>query len=378
MKVTRVETFVVDNIKPFRGGRQWLFLKLHTDEGLIGLGERPTGHAQNLKSQIELIHALCEQYVYGQNPFHIERIWQRAYGSNHDYRHPSLYMTPALSAIEMACWDIIGKATNQPIYQLLGGQYHDKLRAYAYMPAEGVWENPEKAGDVATQLVEEGNSACKIDPFMPLYPLPRDVHISDIKHAAKIFECIRNAVGDTLEIGIGTHGQFSASGAIRVASVLEEFNPMWFEEPVPPENVDEMARVARQTSIPVASGERLVSKYEFAELIEKQAANIIQLDVGQCGGILESKKIAGIAEAHYALIAPHMYVGPIAAAAAVQVDACSPNFMIQEYNGDKLHEDIFVEPIKFSDGFIELPTTPGLGLELDEQVLKNQLSPDYH
>ena len=138
---------------------------------------------------------------------------------------------------------------------------------------------------------------------------PRDYPLKMIRHVAKIFQCIRDAVGDDLEIGIGTHGQFSTAGAIRVAKILEEFNPFWFEEPVPPENIDEMARVAAHTSIPIATGERLVTKFEFAELLRKQAAQIIQLDVGQCGGILESKKIAGIAEAHYAMIAPHMYCG---------------------------------------------------------------------
>ena len=225
---------------------------------------------------------------------------------------------------------------------------------------------------MAAQLVEEGNSACKLDPFMPYYPLPRDFPLKTIRHAAKIFRCIRDAVGDDLEIGIGTHGQFSTAGAIRVAKILEEFDPFWFEEPVPPENVDEMARVAAHTSIPIASGERLVTKYEFAELLEKQAAQIIQLDVGQCGGILESKKIAGMAEAHYAMIAPHMYVGPVAAAAAVQLDTCSPNFLIQEYNGNDLHNEIFVDPIEFRDGYIVPPEGPGLGAELDERVVERQ------
>ena len=374
MKVTDVKTMVINNTPPYHGGRQFLFVQVFTDEGVVGLGERPAGNAKQLKAQMELIHALCNEHLVGKNPFHIEKMWQDMFASNHDYRHPSLFMTPAISAIEMACWDIVGKVCGQPIYQLLGGRYHEKLRAYAYMPAGGIWENPEKAGEVAQQLVDEGNTACKLDPFMPLYPLPRDFTLSTINHAAKIFQCVRDAVGDTLEIGIGTHGQFSTSGAIRVASVFEQFHPMWFEEPVPPENVDEMARVAAHTSIPIASGERLVSKYEFSELVEKQAAQIIQLDVGQCGGILESKKIASIAEAHYAMIAPHMYVGPVAAAAAVQVDTCSPNFMIQEYNGGGLHEEIFVEPIKFENGFIEPPTAPGLGVELDDKVVTRQLA----
>ena len=372
MKVTHAETLLLDNIEPYRGGRKWLFLRLFTDQGIVGLGERPTGHLTNLRSQIALLHDFCERFVVGESPFDIENLWQRMYASNHDYRHPGMDSTPAISAIEMALWDIVGKAVNQPIYNLLGGKCHQRLRAYAYMPAEGIWEKPEKAGEVAAQLVEEGNSACKLDPFMPYYPLPRDFPLKTIRHAARIFRCIRDAVGDELEVGIGTHGQFSTAGAIRVAKTLEEFDPFWFEEPVPPENVDEMARVAAHTSIPIASGERLATKYEFAELLEKQAAQIIQLDVGQCGGILESKKIAGMAEAHYAMIAPHMYVGPVAAAAAVQLDTCSPNFLIQEYNGNDLHAEIFVDPIEFRDGYIAPPEGPGLGVELDEKVVERQ------
>ncbi len=374
MKVTGVKTIPISNIAPYRGGRYWLFIQLTTDEGITGLGERPTGHALNLRPQIGLIEDLCQQFVIGNSPFQIEGLWQAIYASRHDYRHPGLDMTPALSAIEMALWDIVGKATNQPIYNLLGGQVHDQLRAYAYMPTEGIWENPEKAGEIAIKLVEEGNTACKFDPFTPIFPHPRDFSLKTIRHVAKIFKAIRAAVGDELEIGIGTHGQFSTAVAIRVAKELEEFSPFWFEEPVPPENIDEMARVAAHTSIPIASGERLATKFEFADLLKKQAAQIIQLDVGQCGGILESKKIAGMAESYYAMIAPHMYCGPVAAAAAVQLDACSPNFLIQEYNGDSLHNDIFKEPIRFKNGSITPPTAPGLGIELDEAVVKKHLA----
>ena len=369
MKIIDVDPILIRNIEPYRGGRYWLIIQLITDEGIKGLGERPTGHATNLASQISLIQDLCEQFVFGNSPFDIERLWQRIYASRHDYRHPGLDMTPALSAIEMACWDIVGKATNQPIYNLLGGRVHDKLRAYAYMPTEGIWDDPEKAGQIARNLVEAGNTACKFDPFTPLFPQPRDFSLKTIRHVAKIFKAIRDAVGDELEIGIGTHGQFSTAVAIRVAKELETFSPFWFEEPVPPENVDELARVAAHTSIPIATGERLVTKYEFAELLKKQAAQIIQLDVGQCGGILESKKIAGMAEAHYAMIAPHMYCGPVAAAAAVQLDTCSPNFLIQEYNGNDLHRQLFTEPIKFENGYINPPTAPGLGVELDQAVV---------
>ena len=373
MKVTGVKTILLDNVAPYIGHRKWLFLELSTDEGIVGLGERPTGGIPNLKSQIELIHDMCERFVIGQSPFDVERIWQRIYTEPHDYRHPSLYGIPALSAIEMACWDIVGKATGQPIYNLLGGRYHEKLRAYAYMNTQGIWENPALAGERAVELVEAGNTACKIDPFRPITGPPRDYSLKTIRHVARIFRAIRDAVGDDLEIGIGTHGQFSTAGAIRVASILEEFHPFWFEEPVSPENVDEMARVAAHTSIPIATGERLVTKFEFAEVLEKQAAQIIQLDVGQCGGILEAKKIAGMAEAHYAMTAPHMYCGPVAAAAAVQLDTCSPSFLIQEFNTNRLHSEIFKEPIRFENGFITPPSGPGLGVELNEEIVRRQL-----
>ena len=374
MKVTRLETILLDNVPPYRGGRKFLFIKLHTDEGIVGLGERVTGGVTNLKPQIELLDALAEQFVVGQNPFNVELIWHRMFATPHDYRHPGMDRTPAMSAIEIALWDIIGKATNQPIYNLLGGQYHEKLRAYAYMPSEGIWDHPEKAADIARQLVEEGWSACKTDPFQPTFPYPRDWPLKDIKHAASIFRHIREAVGDELEVGIGTHSQFSTAGAIRVAKIFEEYNPIWFEEPVPPEMVEEMARVAAQTSIPIAAGERLATKYDFANALEKQAIGIVQVDVGQCGGILESKKIAAIADAHHALIAPHMYVGPIAAAAAIQLDTCSSNFMLQEFNTGPLHRDLFVEPIVVENGYITPPKGPGLGLVLDEAVLKRHLS----
>lgn len=378
MKVTDLTTMVVENEPPYSGGRYLLFLELITDEGISGLGERITGNTYSrnlvdLKSQIHLIEEMGREFIIGENPFNIERLWDRMYASRHDFRHPSLHATPVISAIEMALWDIVGKATNQPIYNLLGGKYHDKLRAYAYMPGGGFRDNPEQAGEVAAQLLEAGNTACKLDPFMPEYPIPRDIPLWEIEHAAKIFESIRNTVGNKIEVGIGTHGQLTTYSALRVADYLEPYRPFWFEEPVPPENIDEMARVAAHTSIPIATGERLVTKYEFSQLLEKRAAQIIQLDVGQCGGILEAKKIAIIAEAHYAVIAPHMACGPIAAASAIQVDTCSPNFLIQEANQGPFHKKIFKEPIVFENGYIIPPTGPGLGVELDEDVLKGHL-----
>ena len=377
MKVTEMKTMVVESEKPYVGGKFFLFLDLMTDEGITGIGERIAGASysdrpRDLMAQINLIEEFARQFVIGENPQNIELIWDRMYGTRHDLRHPGLYSTPVISAIDMALWDIVGKMANQPIYNLLGGQYHEKLRAYAYMPSAGLNEHPERAGEVAARLIEEGNSACKIDPFMPVHPV-RDIPIWEIENAAKIFESIRNAVGNRIEVGIGTHGQLTTYSAIRVADFLEPYHPFWFEEPVMPENIDEMARVAAHTSIPIATGERLVTKYEFAQVLEKQAAQIIQMDVGQCGGITEAKKIAGMAEAHYAVIAPHMYCGPVAAAAAIQIDTCSPNFMIQEANQGPLHKKIFKEPLVFENGFIIPPKGPGLGVEFDEDVLKAHL-----
>ena len=372
MKIVDVQTFLVENVPPYQGGRRWLFVKLITDEGIEGIGEWSTGQVGREKSSIEIIKDLATQFVIGADPFKIELLWQKIYAMDHDYRHPGLALTPALSAIEMACWDIVGKALNQPVYNLLGGQYHEKLRAYAYMPHGGIWENPEKAGEIAADLMEKGNTAMKFDPF-PIFPAPRDIPLKDIARVGKIFECIRDAVGYEVEVGLGTHGQLTTSSAIRIAQMLEPYYPFWFEEPVSLENVDEMARVASHTSIPIATGERLLTKYEFVEVFQKQAAQIIQLDVGHCGGILESKKIASMAEAHYASIAPHMYCGPVAAAAAVQVATCSPNFLILEFNRTDLHADIFQEPMVFDNGYIAAPTAPGLGAELNEEVLARHI-----
>ena len=262
MKVTDVRTMVIEN-QPLEvegrvrywGGRYLLFVEVETDEGITGLGERITGNTYSdrlgdLKSQIALIDEMARMHVIGQNPFNIERIWDSMYASRHDFRHPSLQLTPVLSAIEIALWDIVGKAGEPAYLQPAGRQYHEKLRAYAYMPEGGFRENPEKAGEIAQQLLDEGNTACKLDPFQPLYPIPRDIPLWEIEYAGKIFESIRNAVGNKLEVGIGTHGQLTTYSAIRVADYLEPYHPFWFEEPVPLENVEEMARVAAHTSIP--------------------------------------------------------------------------------------------------------------------------------
>ena len=331
-----------------------------------------------------MIEDVTEHYVIGSDPFKIERLWRIIYSSGYT-QHPDLSLMAVLSAIEMACWDIIGKALNQPIYNLLGGQVYEKLRCYTYLyPApddlvetEGglaianIFGDPERAPKKAVQYVEQGFTALKFDPVMPMSAFdPRQLSLEALDNAELVVKNVREAVGNKCDILIGTHGQMTTSSAIRFAKRLKQFDPLWFEEPVPPENVEEMARVARSTSIPVASGERLTTKYEFAQLLEKQAVTILQPALGRVGGILEAKKIAGMAEAHYAQIAPHLYCGPIEAAANIQLDTCSPNFLIQEsiekFGG--FHAEILKEPIKWEDGHIIPPTKPGLGVELNEEV----------
>jgi len=377
MKIKEFKTFVVGNPPPHFGGRYWIFLKLTTDSGITGYGEAYSipFHPKVVE---HMIGDVCERYVIGADPFKIEKLWRLVYGRGFTLR-PDISIMGILSAIEMACWDIIGKELNKPIYELLGGQVHEKLRAYSYLyPASqdklSVYSDPETAAKRAAEYVEKGFTAVKFDPVGPYSVFdPRQLSLEALDHTEKFVKIVREAVGNKCDLLIGTHGQMTTSGAIRLARRLEKFDPLWFEEPVPPENPEEMSRVARQTSIPIATGERLATKYEFARLLATQAASILQFALGRVGGILEAKKIAGMAEAHYAQIAPHLYCGPIECAANIQIDTCSPNFLIQETikTCGGFHAEILKEPICWEDGYIIPSNKPGLGVELNEEVAIN-------
>jgi len=371
MKIVEVHAYAVGNPPPHRGGRNWVFLKLVTSDGTVGLGEAYSVPF-NPQTVVNLIQDVGVSDVVGSDPFKIERLWRKLYTRMYS-GHPDLIMMGVISAFEMACWDIIGKALGQPIYNLLGGQYHEKLRAYTYIyPAvanEGLFDDLERFTQRVMEYVKQGFTALKFDPVGPDVPSPEQHSFERLQQIEAIVRSARETVGEKCDILIGTHGQMTTSGAIRLARRLEKYDPLWFEEPVPPENVEEMARVARSTSIPVATGERLSTKYEFAELLEKQAASILQMALGRVGGILEAKKITGMAEAHYAQIAPHLYAGPIEAAANIQIDTCSPNFLIQEgiETLGGFHTKILKEPIRWEKGYIIPPTKPGLGVELNEE-----------
>lgn len=377
MKITDVKTFVVGNPPPHFGGLYWIFLKLTTDHQVVGYGEvySVPFHPRVVAQMIEDV---CARYVIGADPFKIERLWRVIYSSGYTQR-PDPSLVGVLSGIEMACWDIIGKELDKPIYELLGGQVHEKLRSYTYLYPDAsdktdVYSDPDLAAERAAEYVNQGFTAVKFDPVGPYSAFdPRQLSAAVLDHTEKFVKTVRETVGSQCDLLFGTHGQMTPSGAIRLARRLEKFDPLWFEEPVPPENPRAMARVARQTSIPIATGERLTTKYEFARVLEQQAASILQIALGRVGGILEAKKIAGMAEAFYAQIAPHLYCGPISGAADIQISTCSPNFLIQEsiQTWGGFHADILKEPIQWQDGYIIPPTGPGLGVELNEEVAAN-------
>jgi galactonate dehydratase len=374
MKIVDVKTFVVGNPPPHFGGRYFIFLKLVTDGGVAGVGEVYSipFHPHVVARMIEDV---CARHVVGADPFKIERLWRIVYSSGYTQR-PDTSLMGILSGIEMACWDIVGKELSKPVYELLGGRVHERLRSYTYLyPEDGdrtdVYRDPDLAAQRASEYALQGFTAVKFDPVGPYSAFdPRQLSLEALDRAERFVRTLRDAVGSRCDLLFGTHGQMTAPGAIRLAKRLEPFDPLWLEEPTPPEMPEEMARVARQTSIPIATGERLATKYEFARVLELGAAAILQMALGRVGGLLEAKKIAGMAEAHYAQIAPHLYCGPVEGAANIQISACSPNFLIlesiQTWGG--FHARILKQPIRWEDGYVIPPSAPGLGVELDEEV----------
>lgn len=374
MKLESIRTFVVGNPPPGFGGRYFVFVKLRTACGVEGVGE---AYAATFGPQVvaRMLEDVFERHFAGQDPARIETLWRRVYGSGYTLR-PDASLMGVLSALEMACWDIHGKALGRPVHALLGGRVHERLRTYTYLyPAEGedasFYDDPDRSAGRAAEYVAQGFTAVKFDPVGGYSAFdPRQPSLERLALAERFCARIREAVGSRADILFGTHGQFTVSGARRLARRLEPFDPLWFEEPTPPERPEAMAEVARSTSIPVATGERLCTKYEFARVLETGAASILQPNLGRVGGLLEAKKIAALAEAHYAQIAPHLYCGPVVGAANIQLAACSPNFLIlesiQQWGG--FHARLLKNPIRWEDGYVIPPDAPGLGVELDEAV----------
>jgi galactonate dehydratase len=376
MKITGYEIFVVANPPPSFGGRYFIFVELTTDTGITGIGEvyAATFGPAVMKAAIA---DTIERYVIGMDPFGTEALWRRVYGSGYTLR-PDATLVGVLSGIDIALWDIKGKATGKPVYDLLGGRVHETLRSYTYIyptPTQdsSIYWNAEQSAERAAHYVSQGFTAVKFDPAAPYSAFdPRQPALETLDLCEKFVKLIREAVGTKADLLFGTHGQFTVSGALRLARRLEPYDPLWFEEPVPPEMPEEMALVARGTKIPIATGERLVTKYEFARVLQCRAASILQMALGRVGGITEAKKIAAMAETHYAQIAPHLYCGPIEGAANIQFAASLPNFLILEsietWGG--FHSQLLKKPILWQDGVVVPSSEPGLGVELNKDVAR--------
>jgi L-alanine-DL-glutamate epimerase-like enolase superfamily enzyme len=374
VKVAGVRTYVVGNPTPGYGGRYFVLLRLESDAGIHGVGEC---YVASVSPHLvaAMVEDVVERHVVGREPFHVEAIWHDVYAAGYHGR-PDPTLVGVLSGIEIALWDLIGKAVGKPCYELLGGRVRERLRAYSYIYARpddpvDVYLDPELAATRAAEFRALGFTALKFDPAAPYTSFdPRMPTLEELDRCGRYVGAVREAVGSGCDLLLGTHGQFTVDGAIRLARRLERFDPLWFEEPVPPESPEEMARVARATSIPIATGERLTTRHEFARVLATGAASILQPNLGRAGGLLEGKKIAALAEVHYATVAPHLYCGPIVAAANIQLATCTPNFLILEGIGrfDGIHASLLREPIRWEDGHVLPPTGPGLGVDLDEAV----------
>jgi galactonate dehydratase len=358
MKIREITTHFV-NVGPTR---TWVLVKVSTDEGVHGWGE--AGIEGKEKTVAQAIAELERQLV-GRDPFQIELLWQEMY--RHAFWVGGPVLTSAISGVEHALWDIKGKALGVPVWQLLGGKVRDRVRAYANGWFRGC-KTPKQFAKAAGETVEKGYTALKWDPFggASLFITHEQEEL-----AVAIVREVRNAVGPKIDLLIEVHGRLSPANAIRLAHRLEEFQPFWYEEPIPPENIDALATVARSIQIPVATGERLYTVWGFKDVLEKQAAAVVQPDISHAGGIFELRKIAAMAQVYYVGMAPHNPNGPICTAASVQLDACTPNFLIQEFvvSDAQVRADIVKEPLQILDGHFLVPEGPGLGIDIDEAAL---------
>ncbi len=381
MHLQDCEVFVVGNPPPRKGGRYFIFVKLTTACGVTGIGEvyAATFGPEVVKAMVLDVFA---RHFENTDPHRIEHLWRLTYGSGYTAR-PDASLVGVLSGLEIACWDIVGKAAGQPVYNLLGGRCRDAVRSYTYLyPAEGdvypecdadtIYTNPDMAAERALDYLAMGFNALKFDPAGPytVYD-PHQPRLEDLERSEEFCRKLREAVGTKADLLFGTHGQFTTSGAKRMARRIEPYEPLWFEEPVAAEMPEQMAEVARSTSTPIATGERLTTKYEFQRVLTCGAASILQPALGRVGGLLEAKKIAAMAETHYAQMAPHLYCGPVEGAANVHLAACSPNFLILESieRWDGFHGEI-ISGIDWQNGYVIPPTEPGLGITLNEDLAR--------
>ena len=363
MKITQVETHAA----PLTG-RDSLIVRVHTDEGLVGLGEAyPVGPNEAVAATIRDF----QSWIAGRDPRDVNGIWYHLYAHS---RFPGgSVVNAAISGIEHALWDIAGKAAGVPVYRLLGGKCRDRIRVYQSCGGA----TPEAIAAHARQLVDQyGYTALKMSPHPPnSNELPWAAVVAG---AAERLAAVREAVGPDVDIGLDPHARiFEPMRALEMAAAVQPYRPFFFEEPLRPENIDALAWLAQKSEVPIATGEMLYTTFGFRELLAKQAATIIQPDICICGGMSEMKKIAALAEAHYVTVAPHNPLGPLATAINVHFAATTHNFLILEYHSDdeSPRRDVLHDPMQLRDGYLELPEGPGWGVELNEAALSTELRP---
>ena len=366
MKIVDIKTFVVYAYRV-----NFVFLKVYTDEGIVGLGEGTLDTKENaLLGAIEDLRPL----IIGKNPMNIEKLMHDLYRDS--YWRIGVVLQSALSMLEMALWDICGKYFNTPVMNLLGGQFRDEIKMYANGWFAGA-KTPDDFGQKAKEAVAVGIRALKWDPFGKSYMY---MERADFHRAIDCVAAVRDAVGPDIDLLIEAHGRFDVSTAVEIAQALRPYDPMFMEEPVPPDNLDALAAVHKKSPIPIAAGERLYSIRSFHEFLTKGCADFAQIDVSHCGGIMALKKMAAMAEACYVALAPHNPSGPVANAASLQLAGNLPNWRILEimYTDVNWRKDLTTEEVVFHDGCIKIPTKPGLGLELnEEECLKHPFIPVY-
>ena len=359
---------------PGWGGRYWILVKVTSDTGVVGWGECYASSIgpDGMRAVIEDVFA---RHMAGENPENIELMFRRVYSSGFTQR-PDLTVMGAWSGLEMACWDMVGKDRGRPVHAMIGGRVSDRIRAYTYLyplPHHAMpdfWVSPEMAAEAAADCVARGYTAVKFDPAGP-YTM-RSGHMpamSDISRSVAFCAAIREAVGARADLLFGTHGQFSTGGAIRMGTAIAPYSPLWFEEPMPPDQLPEFTRVAANVPIPLATGERLSTRAEFAEAL-RHGTVILQPALGRAGGIWEGRKIAALAESWNAQIAPHLYAGPIEWAANVQLSAAIPNGLMAETIETPFHDALIKGSLTVENGYIPVPDAPGLGIDVDEDLAR--------
>ena len=385
MKLESARAYTILTPPPNLGGMFFFFLRLETDDGHVGWGECAVLFSMYGldRSFSQLVQDNFDRYLKGQDPLNREVLTKRIY-EGLTSQNAGYFSAGIISAFDVAMWDICGKHFDAPICDLLGGRYRERMRTYTYIYADlaegnmasatGDWSgNPEGVAEAGRRLVGEGFTGLKLDPIPYSGPAaPHELPLREYDQAERTIELLREAIGTQADILIGTHGQMTPSVSRRLAKRLEKFDPLWLEEPCPPENAEEMARIAASTTIPIATGERLAFVHDFERLFSIGACHYAQPDLGSCGGITGARQIAALAETHYVLLAPHVWGGPIITAATLQLDAAIPNFLIQEsiHKSGLFFDEILKESFVWEDGDLLLPDRPGLGFELDETKLE--------